>query len=67
MERKIQKKEKEIHRKIEDKKLKNPLGRKNNLLSSQSQKLESTKGLYEQAFVKQIEQERGCCGDCQRQ
>jgi hypothetical protein len=42
--RRIQKKEKDIHRKIEDEKLKNSLGRKYNLLSSQSQKLESTKG-----------------------
>jgi hypothetical protein len=43
--RKIQKKEKDIHRTMKNKKLEKPLGRKNNLLSTQSQKLESTKQL----------------------
>jgi hypothetical protein len=53
MGRKIEKKELDIHRKIEDKKSEKSLGRKNNLLSSQLQKLEqNTKGLKEKAFVK---------------
>jgi hypothetical protein len=39
--RKIWKKEKDIHRKIENDKHNKPLGRKNNLLSSQSNILDS--------------------------
>ena len=50
--RKIWKKEKDIHRKIEDDKHDKPLGRKNNLLSSQSQKLENINELQEKALVK---------------
>ena len=58
--RKICKKEKDIHRKIEDDKHDKPLGKENNLLSSQSQKLVNINVLQEKAVVKQIGQQGSC-------
>ena len=46
MSRKNQKKQEDVHGKIKHNKQENTLGNRANQISSQSQKLESIKGLY---------------------